>query len=68
MFFLYIFVNANMRQKIYICSKLEEIFNSVYDKNSTITAKRISKSERDSDSNKGKDLSYVYSEVVSNIK
>lgn len=47
-----------------ICSKLEEIFNNIYDKNSLLTAKKTSKLEREKNKHLGVDLSYVYSEIV----
>ncbi len=45
--------------------ELEQIFNSVYDKNSLNLAKTFSKEERERKNAKG--LSFVYSEIVRNL-
>ena len=51
-------------EREFICSKLDEMFESIYDKNSTATAKKISKLEREKNKDLGVDLSYVYSDIV----
>lgn len=48
-----------------ICFRLEEVFKSIYDEESTHLAKAYSKEEREKRGAKG--LSFAYSEVVSLI-